>query len=157
LNQFDVVVAYTGLEPMTSSARMRPRRRNARKHDATRANGYWHTRAMTQQRPPAYPVYTRPSDGLATASLVLGITAAVLALPLLLTFTQVLGTLLGALPALLGVVALSLGYAARAVGKKTGAGLGASKAGIILGYVAFGLAILPVLYRFSFLLRPNAG
>ncbi|MPZ97266.1 MAG: DUF4190 domain-containing protein, partial [Propionibacteriales bacterium] len=73
------------------------------------------------------PVYVRPpSNGVSTASLVLGIIGALIA------FIPVLG-LFGAF---LGVVAIGLAIAGLVLAGKRGAGKGKSIAGLVLGIAA---------------------
>lgn len=94
---------------------------------------WWDGTAWTEQFAPAAGtpsvgvMVVRPTNGLAIASMVIGIVAAALSFTIILIFI--------AMP--LGVVALVLGIVALLMAKNIGAGVGPAWTGMVLGVVPF--------------------
>ena len=84
--------------------------------------------------PPGVPLHSQPAqaatNGMAVASLVLGITAAIL------------GILLFPLGIVCGILAIVLGFVGKGNAAQTGVGRGMAIAGIVLGWI--GVAVLVI-------------
>jgi Domain of unknown function (DUF4190) len=88
--------------------------------------------------PPGVPLHSQPAqaatNGMAVASLVLGITAAIL------------GILLFPLGIVCGILAIVLGFVGKGNAAQTGVGRGMAIAGIVLGIVGIVLGLLWIVF-----------
>jgi uncharacterized membrane protein len=83
-----------------------------------------------------------PSNGMAVASLVIGIVAIVFGIWSPIPFIGLFFAFLGGLPALLAVI---LGHVGFSASKRVGVGRGNSLAGLVMGYVTIGIIALTTL------------
>ena len=104
---------------------------------------------MTYQQPQQQviyqPVMKQPTNGMAVASLVLGILAIVIGVWTPVPFVGIGAAFFAFLPAVLAVI---FGHVGQGTFKRNGVGKGQAVTGLVLGYITIGLIVAVTMFWF---------